>query len=132
MPTSEKILGFTNIWYSEGFEKSIEYEVGGKCVVKIFKSEYFLATKIEAFKNRGNNDGRSSTDFEDIVYFLNNRTTVWEDIEKSESKVKEYIINNFNTFLKNKYIEEWISSHIEYKEWDRVNYIIESMKKVCS
>jgi len=116
MPTSEKILGFTNIWYSEGFEKSIEYEVGGKCVVKIFKSEYFLATKIEAFKNRGNNDGRSSTDFEDIVYFLNNRTTVWEDIEKSESKVKEYIINNFNTFLKNKYIEEWISSHIEYKE----------------
>ncbi len=51
-------------------------------MLKMKKSEYcrqlaFLATKFEAFKDRGG-DYRTSHDFEDIVYVLDNRTTIVE------------------------------------------------------
>jgi len=33
-------------------------------------ASYFIASKIEAFKSRGQNDEHTSTDFEDIVFVL--------------------------------------------------------------
>ncbi len=129
MPTSEKILGFTNRWYDDGFKNSVEYAFDEKCIIKIFKPEYFLASKMEAFNNRGKGDGRSSTDFEDIIYFLNNRTSIWQELESVELNVKKYISNNFKTLLENKYIDEWISSHLEYADQDRLSFIINEMKK---
>lgn len=129
MPTSEKILGFTNRWYADGFKNSIKYIFDDSCIIRIFSPEYFLATKLEAFYNRGNNDGRSSTDFEDIIYFLNNRTTIWDELHLAEEKVKEYISNNFKTLLDNKYFDEWVSSHLEYADRGRLEFINSSMRK---
>jgi len=40
------------------------------CMVKIFQAVYFIASKLEAFNDRGNNDGRMSSDFEGIVFVL--------------------------------------------------------------
>lgn len=130
MPTSEKILGFANKWYPDGFNNSILYTLDDSCIIRIFSPEYFLATKFEAFNNRGKNDGRSSTDFEDIIYFLNNRTTIWDELHLAEEEeVKEYISNNFKTLLENKYSDEWISSHLEYADRGRLEFIISSMKQ---
>ena len=39
-------------------------------MVKIFQAVYFIASKLEAFNDRGNNDGRMSSDFEGIVFVL--------------------------------------------------------------
>lgn len=128
MPTSEKILGFANKWYADGFNNSITYTFDENCIIRIFSPEYFLATKLEAFNNRGNNDGRSSTDFEDIVYFLNNRTTIWDELLLAEEKVRECISNNFKSLLNNKYFDEWVSSHLEYADKGRLEFIVKSMK----
>ena len=76
MPTHADVLGFTNPWYSSGFAHSIAYPIDDDTVVRIFDAPHFLATKLAAFKNRGRGDGRTSPDFEDIVYVLNNRGAV--------------------------------------------------------
>ena len=89
MTTDEKILGFSNKWYSEGFKAAINYKIDEHHTVKIFSAPYFLASKIEAFKNRGNNDGRTSSDFEDIVFVLENRVTIRQEMEDAESTVKQ-------------------------------------------
>ena len=75
------------------------------------------------------NDGRSSTDFEDIIFFLNNRTTIWKELENAELKVKNYISDNFKLLLENKYIDEWIVSHLDLADRDRSSYIIDEMRK---
>ncbi len=72
MPTNSNVLGFSNIWYPEGFKNAIEVELDSEITIKIFSPEYFIASKLEAFKNRGGNDYRTSTDFEDIIYVLDN------------------------------------------------------------
>lgn len=81
MPLDEKVLGFSNKWYKEAYSNAIGYMITENEEVKIFTAPYFLATKIEAFKGRGNNDGRTSPDFEDIVFLLENRQAIWDELQ---------------------------------------------------
>jgi predicted nucleotidyltransferase len=129
MPTSEKILGFANRWYKDGYSKAHQYKIDNKYTVKIFSPEYFLAAKLEAFNDRGNGDGRMSTDFEDIVYILNNRTAIWKELTASEKNLKQYMQEEFIKLLDQKYIGEWISAHLEYVEKEREYFIIGSMQE---
>jgi len=128
MPTDVKILGFSNKWYSEGFKKAIHYSLDKTRIIKILEPPYFLATKIEAFKNRGNDDGRTSSDFEDMVFVLENRDAVWEEISSSNDNIKQYLRNEFLNFLKIPYFEEWIEVHtVPYSS--STTYIVENIKE---
>ena len=91
MPVSEDILGFSNIWYADGFKAAIEKEIDEFHTVKIFPAPYFIASKIEAFKNRGKADGRSSTDFEDIIFVLENRNSIWDEMENTNKMLGNYL-----------------------------------------
>jgi predicted nucleotidyltransferase len=130
MPTSEGILGFANRWYVEGYAHAMEYVIGENYSINIFSPPYFLATKLEAFKDRGENDGRWSTDFEDIVYVLNNRSKIWSEIEEADSNLKTYLLTEFERLAENKYIDEWISVHLGYGEEERTYHIIGSINEL--
>jgi predicted nucleotidyltransferase len=66
MSVDESAFGFSNRWYREGFESAIE-AVSNPVPVKIFTLPYFIAAKIVAFRNRGQNDYMGSRDIEDII-----------------------------------------------------------------
>jgi predicted nucleotidyltransferase len=123
MPTGENALGFTNTWYKPGYATAVTHILDENYKIKIFQPVYFLASKIEAFKDRGG-DGRWSSDFEDIIYVLNNRTSVWQEIREAENEIKVYLKEEFRTFLDNEYIDEWISSHLDHYEQGRIRTIL--------
>ena len=120
MPTQGDILGFTNIWYQPGFENPVIQTLGEE-QIKIFSPAYFIASKLEAFKGRGNNDGRTSKDFEDIVFVLQNRSKIWKEITESESEVKDYLIRTFTELMKNPNIEEWAKVLIKEMTSETIN-----------
>ncbi|HUC79495.1 MAG TPA: nucleotidyl transferase AbiEii/AbiGii toxin family protein [Flavisolibacter sp.] len=124
MPTGENVLGFTNPWYTHGYATSMEYTLEPEYTIRIFQPVYFLASKMEAFNNRGGGDGRWSSDFEDIVYVLNNRTTIWEELRTADEEVTHYLKQEFRKLLENEYIDEWISVHLEHSEQARIRTII--------
>lgn len=129
MPTENNILGFSNAWYPEGFKNAITFNLDEDYRITIFPAIYFLASKIEAFRNRGKNDGRMSSDFEDIVFVLNNRTTVWDELNEAPANLRLYLQTQFQSLLANENLDEWISSNLEYSEQRRVNYIIAGLRK---
>jgi predicted nucleotidyltransferase len=114
MPTDESILGFSNKWYLEGFKSAVEYKIDDLHTVKILAPAYFIASKIEAFKNRGKNDGRTSDDFEDIVFVFENRRTIWREMSDSDHQLKTYLLNEINKLYANRYIQEWIDAHSSF------------------
>lgn len=128
MPTSGEILGFSNKWYPAAFPSAIDYDLDDGHAIKIFAPEYFIATKLEAFNDRGSGDGRTSTDFEDIVYLLNNRSSIWQELNDVKQPLKDYLIDSFRGLLNNKYIDEWVSVHLEFADQQRQYYILESMQ----
>jgi predicted nucleotidyltransferase len=124
MPTSENVLGFANKWYPAAYAHAISVNLEEDLSVRIFSAPFFLATKLEAFVDRGENEGRFSNDFEDIVHVLNNRLTIWEEINDADESLKQYLKSEFHKLLDQKYIDEWISVHLEYSEQKRVGFII--------
>jgi hypothetical protein len=136
MGLDEKILGFANRWYKDAFYHSMNHIIDDQNTVRIFTAPYFLASKLEAFKNRGKNqageyDGRTSDDFHDIVFLLVYRDTIWDEIEAlPESALKSFILNEFSTLLKNPYLEEWIDAHASYHSPVSYYIVIPGIKKL--
>lgn len=129
IPTSDAVLGFSNRWYPQAFGDAKQIMIDETVSVKIFGAAYFLATKLEAFKSRGRNDGRTSTDFEDIVFLLNKRNSIWTELEESSIELKTYLKESLSNLLHEKYIDEWISCHLDFGEQSRINFILHSMEE---
>ena len=110
MPASNSPIGITNSWYTPGFEHLEKVNVGN-IEIRILSAPYFLATKFEAFHGRGG-DYRTSHDFEDIIYVLDNRTTIEEEILSADEKVKAFLQKEFSEITNSKYFEEYIQSQI--------------------
>ena len=70
MPLDEDILGFSNQYYKDGFENREQYTLPNGTQIFILPLAYFLATKQEAYFNRGVKEPRFSKDLEDIVALL--------------------------------------------------------------
>jgi predicted nucleotidyltransferase len=70
MPLDEKVLGFSNKYYKSGFKHKEVLKLPNGQTIFILPLAYFLATKLEAFYNRGAKDPRFSKDLEDIVALL--------------------------------------------------------------
>lgn len=112
MPTDASVIGFSNRWYADGFKfaKTIQLD---ELPVKIFTLPFFIASKIEAFKSRGQNNYLFSSDFEDIVYVLENNSNIASLILESPKDVQQYLKQCFTNFLKDVEFEEGVSAHLE-------------------
>lgn len=97
--------------------------------MKILSTPYYIATKLEAFKGRGGGDGRTSHDFEDIVYVLENRQTIWEELHNTSGKIRNYLINEFQQLNNNSNIFEWIDCHVESGSPPASYFILDEIEK---
>src|SRR5687768_3246897 len=130
MPTGEGILGFSNKWYADAFANSFEFLLDDQYRIRLFQPAWFIASKLEAFNDRGGNDGRMSSDFEDIVFILNNRNDIWEEMRGAPEPLNQYLKEQFNSLLANQYLYEWIGTHLEFSEQRRVNLIIGGLNQL--
>ncbi len=112
MPTQPEIIGFSNRWYPDGFSNAVTVPAGDM-EIKIFSLPYFIAAKLEAFKGRGNKDYRFSSDFEDIVYILENGPDAEAELLKAPKAVRQYLIKEFAVLLKDKGLAEGLYAHLE-------------------
>jgi hypothetical protein len=51
---------------------------------------------------------------------LNNRSTIWNELQEAEGDVGRYLKNQFRALLQHNYIDEWISIHLDYSEQARI------------
>jgi len=131
LPTETEVIGFTNKWYSEGFKQAIMV-ILDDLAVKIFSFPFFIASKLEAFKNRGGNDYRFSSDFEDIVYVLENNSEAEQLLLKSTDRVKNYLMNEFSILLNDPALEEGLYAHLEPRNAPQQIIRIESILRKIS
>lgn len=125
MPTDPAILGFTNCWYKEGIQQKIKVYLGENTPIHIFSAPYFLASKMEAFLGRGEDDLFASHDLEDIIYLLDHRPTIKEEIANSPEPVKTYLIDHFHKLLEQPLFKEALIGHVEQQNpVPRANKII--------
>lgn len=111
MPTNEKILGFSNQWYKPALKYAQTVQLDSKDKIKIVSPEYFLATKYEAFKGRGDGDYLGSHDLEDIIALLDGRKDIADIVLRSDKKVRKYISTAFGELLNTRAFADALPGH---------------------
>ena len=112
MPTDPAVIGFSNQWYSEGFEKAILHPLTEKRKHYIFPLEYLIATKLEAFLSRGKTNFLFSRDFVDIVYLFENTIDLEEKLLGTTGPLNEYLKTTLQNISVHPDFEEGLYAHL--------------------
>lgn len=99
MPTDEDILKFGNRWYKEAIAYPVEHQLADDLRIQSVTAPYLLATKIEAFKGRGNRDFLGSHDFEDIITVIAGRVKIIEDMGQASVELQVHLKKFFEEII---------------------------------
>lgn len=91
MPTESSILGFENRWQVEGFGHAVEVTLPKGQAISALPPPYLLATKLEAFRGRGQLDFYGSRDWGDIVALVDGREELIEEVREASGAVRTYV-----------------------------------------
>ena len=91
VPLDEKVLGFANPWYRVGFAAALSVELADGQRLRHLSAPHFLATKFEAFKDRGRNDVYLSHDLEDIMTVMEGRSTAAQEMVDADEAVRKHV-----------------------------------------
>ena len=109
MPTGERAFGFSNRWYDQVMLDSQELEVAPGLHCRFPSLATFLATKFEAFGDRGGGDYWGDSDFEDIAMGLGYGHDVVETIARAPKEVRAYLVSQVQGLLRQSRISEYIA-----------------------
>lgn len=91
MPTEASILGFTNQWHGPAFANAVTKSLPSGATIAVVPPPYLLATKLEAFKGRGESDLLGSKDFADIVALIDGREELLHEVATAPPIVRGHI-----------------------------------------
>lgn len=100
MPGVADVLGFTNKWYQDALDNAVIYKLKPELKIRILTPPLFIATKLEAYLGRGENDPLASHDIEDILTLLDGRPEIVFEIQNTEDNLRLYISDQFKKLLK--------------------------------
>ena len=97
MPAQAGILGFENRWQGAALPHAIQRELPSGQPIRAASPPYLLATKLEAFKSRGNADLLESREFGDVIAMIDGRPELVDEVLAAEADVRGYIAEEFRS-----------------------------------
>lgn len=111
MPTDVPALMSANRWYVPGMKHAVQTQLPDGSSLAILTTPYFLGTKFEAHKDRGG-DPRTSKDFEDIVFVLDSRLHLIDEIAAAPADIRQYLKERAKALLTEPGTREAIEGHL--------------------
>jgi predicted nucleotidyltransferase len=134
MPVQGQVLGFANPYYRAAVETAARQEIAEGLTIRLISAPCFLATKLEAFRHRGEGDFMGSSDMEDVIAVLDGRPEVIEEIPKAPHEVRAFLMNSFAEILEDDDFLDSISGHLEFESDNpgRVQIFLERVRAIAS
>ena len=108
MPSDPAVLGFSNRWYPVAVATAEKRILPSGLAIRLITSPLFIATKFEAFADRGGEDLLASHDLEDIINVIEGRPELPAEIDCVAEDLRIYLADkcrallampNFNNYL---------------------------------
>lgn len=100
LPSAPGVLGFHNRWYPKALATAQSRRLPSGRVIRLVTSPLFLATKLEAFLDRGQGDYLVSHDLEDIITVVDGRESLLNEVEAVDADVRTYIRERITALLR--------------------------------
>ena len=131
IPFEDTPLGPTNRWLKPGFDKAYPVEIGRQRI-RILPVSWYLATKWEAFKNRGS-DPRTSHDFEDIIYVIDNNLELVENVNEADKEIQDFLKEMASEILSHPNCNEIIECHLNpYTRKERYQIVNSKLESIVA
>jgi hypothetical protein len=114
MNTKEIGWAPANPWFAPGYLMKQKLKVENQDI-NILPIAYFLASKFTAYNGRGKSEPRTSHDFEDIIYILDNCTDIVNQLNNMPGDVGPFIKNEFQLILNDKVKQEAIEGNLFFE-----------------
>ena len=130
VPVDKAVLGFANRWYAPGFAAAIERELAPRITLRHLTAPYFLATKFEAFNDRGASDVYLSHDLEDILTVVDGRAELLVELAGSDAAVRAQVRTQTRQLLNHENFLNALPGLISQPV--RVGVVIERLQQIAS
>lgn len=91
MPVDGAFMGFRGAWFRAVCDRPWSVEVRTGISVRVARAPELLATKAEAFEDRGKGDFVVSKDVEDFLAIVNGRAELLDELRDAPRAVRQYV-----------------------------------------
>lgn len=95
LPSDPSALGMKGYWTKAVLGNFARFKLESGTDIKIVTPPYFLALKLEAFRDRGNHDFYAHKDMQDIIALLDGRRELADEVRRSTVELKTYVKQEF-------------------------------------
>jgi hypothetical protein len=99
MPSDPRILGFSNRWYGHAMRHAFKARLAKDVEIRVADAPSFIATKLEAFLDRGAADYLSSHDLEDVLSIVDGRPELVGEVRAADPKLRAFVGATFASLL---------------------------------
>jgi len=99
MPTDPSVLGFSNRWYPLAVAGAKRVALPSGTAIRLISAPAFMATKFEAFADRGQSDLLGSHDAEDIINLIDGRPELVADVANAPDELRRYLADRCGALL---------------------------------
>jgi predicted nucleotidyltransferase len=100
MPVEGTFMGFRGAWFRAVCDRSWSVEVRTGVTVRVARAPELLATKAEAFEDRGRRDFVASKDVEDFLSVVNGRPELLDELREAPPEVRGYVSDTVAAWLR--------------------------------
>jgi hypothetical protein len=130
MPLDETILGFSNRWYRPAMGAATLHRLARDLDLRVVTAPYFLATKMEAFRGRGQGDFLASHDLEDV----DGRSTIVDEVQTETPLLREYLRSAIDELLTAPAFIDALPGYLlpDHASQARIGTVLRRLKAVAS
>lgn len=99
MPVDPAILGFANRWYGEAVRTAQTLRLANDVEIHVVAPAAFVATKLEAFLDRGRGDYLSSHDLEDVLNVVDGRPELPYEVAAATLELRRFVAATLDGLL---------------------------------
>lgn len=130
MSTVEMGWAPTNRWFAQGFSHRRRVELEGLGVY-VLPIPYYVASKFDAYLSRGENNPRTSHDFEDIVWLFDQVPEGLSEFEHAPAELTDFLAPFFELMCTDAQWREAVLVHLPYTTRnERFDNLISILKRL--
>ncbi len=99
MPVDGDVLGFSNRWYPYAVASAERVELAPGLSIRLVSAVAFIATKLEAFADRGAGDMLASHDLEDVLNIVDGREELPDELLAAPALLQQVVGAAFANLL---------------------------------